>query len=164
TVTMPAGSAITYRVTGTITASATGSLSNTATVTQPAGVSDPNPGNNSATDTDTLTPQADLALAKAVNNARPHVGETATFTATRPIPHTAPANAPGVQLTGLFPPVLTFVSATPTQGTYNSTNGLWTVGAVSAASARTLTLRARVDAAEPLTNTATVTGADQPDP
>lgn len=54
TVVMPVASTITYKATGTISASATGSISNTATVTAPRGVTDPNTGNNSATDTDTL--------------------------------------------------------------------------------------------------------------
>ena len=54
TVAMPAGSKITYKATGAISASATGSLANTATVSAPSGVTDPNPANNSATDTDSL--------------------------------------------------------------------------------------------------------------
>jgi uncharacterized repeat protein (TIGR01451 family) len=54
TVTMPAGSVITYTATGMISASATGAISNTANVAVPSGVNDPNPANNSATDTDTL--------------------------------------------------------------------------------------------------------------
>ncbi|PYK69647.1 MAG: hypothetical protein DME44_13730 [Verrucomicrobia bacterium] len=54
TVTMPPASTITYKATGTISASATGSISDTATVTAPSGVTDPNTGNNSATDADTL--------------------------------------------------------------------------------------------------------------
>ena len=54
TVAMPSGSKITYKATGTISASASGSISDTATVTVPSGVTDPNLGNNSATDTDTL--------------------------------------------------------------------------------------------------------------
>ena len=54
TVTMPAGSKITYKATDTISASATGSVSDIATVTIPAGVTDPSVANNSATDTDTL--------------------------------------------------------------------------------------------------------------
>ena len=54
TVTMPAGSAVTYKATGTINAAATGSISDTATVTPPSGATDPNNANNSATDTDTL--------------------------------------------------------------------------------------------------------------
>ena len=37
-----------------VAAGAAGNLVNTATITAPAGIVDPNPGNNSATDTDTL--------------------------------------------------------------------------------------------------------------
>ena len=48
---------MTYTASCTISAAATGTLSNTATVTAPAGVTDPTPGNNSATDSDTLGAQ-----------------------------------------------------------------------------------------------------------
>jgi len=54
TVTMRNGAAITYTVAATVSGSATGTIANTATVSVPAGVSDPTPGNNSATDTDTI--------------------------------------------------------------------------------------------------------------
>jgi uncharacterized repeat protein (TIGR01451 family) len=64
TVTMPSGSSITYTVTGTISPTATGSLVNMATVTAPASFTDTNPNNNSATDTDSLTPQVDLSITK----------------------------------------------------------------------------------------------------
>jgi hypothetical protein len=51
---MPAGSKITYTAKGTINSSAPGSISDTATVTVPSGVTDPKPANNSASDSDTL--------------------------------------------------------------------------------------------------------------
>jgi uncharacterized repeat protein (TIGR01451 family) len=54
TVAMPAGSKITYKATGMISASASGSIADTATVSAPSGVTDPNLANNRATDTDTL--------------------------------------------------------------------------------------------------------------
>src|SRR5947207_265892 len=54
TVAMPPGSKITYKAIVTISASATGSVADTATVSAPSGVTDPNLANNSATDTDTL--------------------------------------------------------------------------------------------------------------
>ena len=54
TVAMPAGSKITYKAIVTISASATGSVADTATVSAPSGVTDPNLANNSATDTDAL--------------------------------------------------------------------------------------------------------------
>ena len=53
-VTMPSGSKITYKAKGTISSSATGSISDTATITAPIGVKDPNLTNNNDTDTDTL--------------------------------------------------------------------------------------------------------------
>ena len=59
---LPTGSSVTYTATCAISASATGSLSNTATVTAPGGVTDPTPGNNSATDTDTPGALADLSI------------------------------------------------------------------------------------------------------
>jgi len=62
TVNLPAGGTVTYTLTGTVSPSATGSLSNTATVTAPGGVTDPNPANDSATDTDTLQAQDFFSL------------------------------------------------------------------------------------------------------
>lgn len=52
TVNLPAGGSVTYTVTADISGSASGTLSNTATVSAPGGVTDPTPGNNSATDSD----------------------------------------------------------------------------------------------------------------
>jgi hypothetical protein len=66
-------------------AAATGTLSNTATVTI---AGDPNAANNSATDTDTPTPQADLSITKTdgVTTATP--GGSVT-----PSPPATPARA-----------------------------------------------------------------------
>ena len=81
TVNMPAGSTITYTVTATLNAGALGIVSNTATVTAPAGVTDPAPGNNSATDTDTITatPTADLAITKSDGSPTYTPGSTVTY-------------------------------------------------------------------------------------
>ena len=80
TVNLPAGGSVTY--TGQLhdRAAATGTLTNTATVGAPAGVTDPNPANNSATDNDTLTASADLAITKTdgVTTATP--GGSVTYT------------------------------------------------------------------------------------
>ena len=65
------GASVTYTVTAHIDPSARGSLANTATVALPAGLTDPVPGNNSATDTDTLTPEVDLAaMSRPIGGAR----------------------------------------------------------------------------------------------
>ena len=45
----------------------TGTLTNVVTVTDPAGTTDPTPANNTATDIDNLSPQADLSVTKVDN-------------------------------------------------------------------------------------------------
>src|SRR5690606_5198277 len=55
TLNLPAGSSVQYTINATLDPSATsGTLSNTATVSAPAGISDPTPANNSATDTTSI--------------------------------------------------------------------------------------------------------------
>jgi len=68
-VTILAGGDVTYTATCDIDPAATGTLSNTATVTADASVTDPDLGNNSATDVDSLDPSADLAISKTDNQA-----------------------------------------------------------------------------------------------
>ncbi len=65
-VTLPAGTHVTFTASGTVPAGTTGVLVNTATVTPPAGVTDPVPGNNSATSTlGSTVAQADIAIVKS---------------------------------------------------------------------------------------------------
>ena len=52
---MKVGAVITFTVPATVAANATGTIVNIATVNLPAGVSDPVPGNNSASDSDAVT-------------------------------------------------------------------------------------------------------------
>src|SRR6185295_4489302 len=59
TVNLPVGGSVTYTASCTVSPSATGTLSNTATVAAPGGVTDPVPGNNSATDSDTVSTLGD---------------------------------------------------------------------------------------------------------
>jgi uncharacterized repeat protein (TIGR01451 family) len=54
TVDLPVNGTFSFIFTVDVDPSATGTLVNTATVTPPAGTTDPNPGNNSATDADTI--------------------------------------------------------------------------------------------------------------
>ena len=135
-------------------------MTNTATVTlRPVR---PQPGNNSSSAT--VTPQkADLAVAKTVSNPTPNVGDTITFTIT--LTNAGPNTATGVALTDLLPAGLTFVSATPSQGTYNSANGAWTVGTVASGAPQPRSvLRRRWSPPMRMTNTATISDADQFDP
>jgi uncharacterized repeat protein (TIGR01451 family) len=60
---LPVGASVTYTAICNIDVAATGTLANTATVTVGGGVTDPTPGNNSATDSNTLLtpPNADVS-------------------------------------------------------------------------------------------------------
>ena len=64
TVDLLVGGTATFTLRGLVTPTDVGTVVNTATVTAPAEVLDPLPGNNSATDTDRLTPLADLSITK----------------------------------------------------------------------------------------------------
>jgi uncharacterized repeat protein (TIGR01451 family) len=105
TVNLPSGGSVTYTATCTISAAATGTLSNTATVAAPAGVTDPNPANNSATDTDTLAPQADLSITKTDGATTVNPGGTLTYTITAS--NAGPSNATGATVADTFPASLT---------------------------------------------------------
>ncbi len=105
TLNMPAGSSVTYTASCTISETATGTLSNTATAV--ASVTDPVPGNNSATDNDTvLMAEADISVTKddGVTSAVP--GQT-TLTYTIAVSNNGPSADPAVSLTDTFPADLT---------------------------------------------------------
>ncbi len=122
---------------------------------------DPNTGNNTASATE-IPQQADLSLSKSVDNPTPNVGNTITYTIT--LADNGPNTATNAQVTDLLPSFVQFVAAFPSQGTYNSTTGLWTVGTVDTTAPRTLRIQALVISDTPTTNTATITHSDQFDP
>ncbi len=133
---------------------------NTASI-QHADQFDPNLANNSAT-SPVNAQQADLSLSKTVDDLRANVGRSSpspSRSATR-------ARAPpptSCLATDLLPAGLTFVSDTPSQGSYDGTTGVWSVGTVGTTTPQTLLIQARVVSPDPQTNTASVT-ADQSDP
>ncbi|MCB1630146.1 MAG: DUF11 domain-containing protein, partial [Xanthomonadales bacterium] len=79
TVDLLSGGTATITVDATVAADATGTLSNTATVALPTGATDPTPDNNSATDTDTLEPEADLSITKTDATASATPGGSTTY-------------------------------------------------------------------------------------
>ncbi|HKH48024.1 MAG TPA: ExeM/NucH family extracellular endonuclease [Thermoanaerobaculia bacterium] len=105
TVNLPVGGSVTYTATCTIAASATGPLDNTASVSGGA-AGDPDTSYNSATDSDTLTPQADLKVMKTdgVMTATPGGSVTYTIKASN---SSGPSDAPGSTVTDTFPADLT---------------------------------------------------------
>ena len=155
------GSAATLAI--TVTVDQAGSIMNSAAVTA-SDQFDPVPANNQGGVT-INGQEADLAVTKTVDNAAPNVGDSVVFTVS--VHNNGPSDATNVALADVLPAGLAFASATPSQGSYDSAGGVWTVGTLTASgptSTAILTLAASVTQAGALTNTASVIASDQPDP
>jgi uncharacterized repeat protein (TIGR01451 family) len=85
-----------------------------------------------------------LTQDKTVNTATAHEGDTLTYTMT--VGNTGTADATGVTATETLPAGVTFVSATASTGTFDSTSGVWTVGTVAVGATETLTVTVTVNA------------------
>lgn len=173
TVNLPVGSSITYTASGTVSPGATGTLVNTATVGAPAGASDPVPGDNSATDTDTIGVESDLAITKTDGQTNALPGQVITYTIV--VSSSGPSTAVGATVADLFPPELTGVTYTsiPAGGaTGNTAVGSGNINDVvtlppGSSITYTATGTLSPSATGTLSNTATVTapgGLNDPDP
>jgi uncharacterized repeat protein (TIGR01451 family) len=154
-----------YTVTATVNPSATGSLGNTASAAVAAGTTDPDPANNAATDTDTLTPEADLELVKS--DAPDPVAPGGTLLYTIQLTNLGPSASSGMTLTDALPPEVSFVSSTPGPPTCTETGGTLTCSlpGLAPSASQSVTIQVGVDAGTSgaIGNTATVTG-DETDP
>ena len=148
----------------------TAAVNNVAQVTA-SGVADPDstPNNNVEAEDDQQTvtidapAAADLRLAKTiVGQAFVNVGENLTFRLT--LTNSGPDGATGVVVNDDLPAGLTFVSATASQGTYDSTTGLWTVGSVANGATVTLDIVATLTTAGAKNNTASIDTSNEFDP
>jgi uncharacterized repeat protein (TIGR01451 family) len=157
---LPTGSTVTYTASCLIDHGATGSLANTATIS--SAVVDPVPANNSATDTDTLVPSADLFFNKTLTTTGPiHVGDTVTFTLA--VTDFGPSDATGVTVTDVLPAGLTYVS-NDCGATFASPTLTWNIGALAATTVTAIcNVTATVTQAGTIVNVASVTG-NEPDP
>jgi uncharacterized repeat protein (TIGR01451 family) len=164
TVDLLVGGTATYLLTGTVDPAASGTLVNTVTVALPLGGTDPNPGNNSATDTDTVQPESDVSITKtdAPDPAVPAGPLVYTLTIT----NAGPSNATGVTVVDTLPAGVTFVSSTPGSPTCVVAGQTLTcnLGSLAGSATTTVTINTTVNAANGiLVNTATVS-ATEPDP
>ena len=104
TVNLPVSASVTFTFTTTINPSATGSFVNAATVTPPGGIP------FVTTDTDTLTPTADLSV--TITDGRTTVVPGASDTYTIVVSNAGPSTAVAGTVTDLFPAAFTSVSWT----------------------------------------------------
>ena len=115
-------------------------LSNTVTVT--SGVSDPVVSNNTATQSTEVTTQtqADLSVTKSDSPDPVMIWDNLAYSMT--VVNSGPANATAVKLTDTLPQNVTFVSATPSQGSCSHGSGTVTceLGALSNGATSTVTI------------------------
>jgi uncharacterized repeat protein (TIGR01451 family) len=165
TVDLLVGGTATYLLTGTVDAAATGTLSNTVTVAPGTGDFDPDTGNNSATDTDTLAPEADLSVTKTDSPDPVLPGGTLTYTVT--VTNLGPSAATSVTLVDTLPAGVAFVSSTPGPPTCNIAGPTLTcdLGTLAGGGGIAVTIVTTVNggAAGILLNTASASAAE-PDP
>jgi uncharacterized repeat protein (TIGR01451 family) len=141
-------------VTIKVTPSTGGSLTNQATVS--ASTADPVLVNNSASASTTVDPVADLTLTNTDSPDPILSGQRLTYTL---VTHNnGPATAPSVSLSDVLPAGVTFVSATPTQGSCVRVGSTVTCSLGTIASGNDATVEVKVDTGAPgsITNDAGV--------
>jgi len=95
--TLPSGGMLTFTMTATVTANS-GTVTNVATITAPAGTTDPNTANNTDDDADPVTPVTDLAITKTDGSATDTAGNAITYTIV--VSNNGPSNATGAGSNG----------------------------------------------------------------
>ena len=173
TVTLPAGSSITYSLNAPIKALSSGQLSVIASVSPPAGASDPNPANNTAADTDSITSVADFSITNDDGAGSVNAGGSTTYTIV--VSNAGPSYALGASVVDALPAQVS--SDTWTATATGGANGFSSVGSgaisdtvdLPPGSAITYALTANVDptATGNLVATATVApaaGTTDPNP
>lgn len=121
-VSLEAGDSVHLSFTVPVLSSATGELTNTATVGAPpifqdgdAGFTDPDDSDDSATDVDTLTPNVDLSLSKDDGREYAEIGGSLSYAIA--VTNSGPSDAPGTSVSDPFPAVLSCTwTCTPAGG------------------------------------------------
>ena len=141
-----------------------GTITNTGTVTAPVGVNDPNITNNSAPDSDTVAPKADLQITKTDNSTDYVANAWKTYSIT--VYNDGPSDVNGANVTDIFSTNTNIDQSTPiVWGCLNCTPILGGIGdinrSVNIPSKSSVTFTALVRTASSpsgsLVNTATVT-------
>ena len=148
-VTIPAGGSVTYTVVASVSASATGTLSNSVTLTPPLGFTNTNPlassgGAVSATDSDTLA-QANLTVMNTDGVSSIGAGTADTYTIV--VSNTGPSSASNLSVVDTLPVQgLTNISSPglPSGVTFTAATDSWTLATLPAGQSVTLELAGTV--------------------
>ncbi|MFQ5630290.1 MAG: SdrD B-like domain-containing protein, partial [bacterium] len=105
---------------------------------------------------------ADLDLAKKVNNPVPYLGDGILFTIT--VTNNGPGGSDGVAVSIPLGTGLVYQSATQSRGSYDAQTGIWTIGDIKAGSSYTLWIVAKVTSTNAIECTAEISASNAPDP
>ena len=110
---------------------------------------------------------ADLVTVKTLASGNPTPAEGDTVIFQIDVTNDGGAQATNVSLTDLLPAGITLTGGTISQGTYDTTTGLFDIGTLNVGQIATITLEGTVDAGEggnTITNVTTAATGDQVDP
>ncbi len=128
----------------------------------PAGITDPTPGNDTATDTDTIASSADLVVTKVASTAVVSVGDELEFRIT--VRNLGPSTATEVVLTDPLSSRLLLVDVSTTHGSCSGTTTVTcALGALAPDTQAEVVLTVRALSPGAFANTATAT-MTEPDP
>ena len=156
------GSTATLTITATINSGTAGrAIANIDSVSSPMN----EPGAATHVNADTAIIQvhgADLEVTKVTTAAAPIVEEDAVqYVIT--LTNNGPDDATGIEVLDFLPLNLTFVSATPSEGSYDEGTGLWTGLALTDGETQTLTINTTINSGGGIFNTASVTASSELD-
>lgn len=103
-------------------------------------------------------PETDLSLTKEANQAAAIFGTPVTYTLI--VHNNGPDETTGAEATDVLPAGLTFVSATPSQGSFDAGSGRWTIGTLANGATAVLHITGLVAKIGPITNTAAVASSE----
>ncbi len=160
---LASGATSTITIVGTVLSATRGDLTNTAVIsTTDNTFTESSAANNTATRTTSLSAQVDLAVTKTATTTSATAGGPLVYQIV--VLNNGPSTATGVTLSDTLPTGVTFGTATSTQGTVSSANGVisGTLGSIAPGATVTVTVNATVaaDSRGTLSNTATVTSTE----
>ncbi len=140
-VNVAAGSRVTFTHVARVGPCDTNIVVNTVKVTPPSNVTDLNPGNNSASDTDSIGPGANVGLSQRMPSGAlvpSSPGSPLTFVVE--VINYGPDPATTARVIDNLPPSVSYVSSSATKGSFNPGTGIWTIGTLGVGQMATLTL------------------------
>lgn len=140
----------------TVSPSASGTYQNCASATGTQTENAPSDNSSCVSITVPPPPSGDLSVTKTAGSGPYSLGQNLTYTITAS--NVGVVNGTGVVVTDVLPAGLTFVSSSASTGTYNSGNGQWTIGNLTAGASASLSIVVTPTAATTYNNCASISG------